>query len=97
MPSRLSRLGWRRSDLPLAGLLVAVAVALTWDTWTDIALLAFRDEENSHVLLVLPIAVWVAWLRRARVLLCRPRHHWAGVVLVALGVAASIRCGTSAR
>lgn len=88
MTSRLSRMGWRPQDPVIAAVLVALAVALTWDAWADIFMLAARDEENSHIFLVLPIAFWVAWIRRARLLQCRPRHHWAGVVIAGVGVAA---------
>lgn len=88
MTSRLSRMGWKPQDPLIAAVLVALAVALTWDAWADIFMLAARDEENSHIFLVLPIAFWVAWIRRARLLQCRPRHHWAGVVIAGVGVAA---------
>lgn len=88
MTNRLSRMGWKPQDPLIAAVLVAVAVALTWDAWSDIFMLAARDEENSHIFLVFPIAFWVAWIRRARLLQCRPRHHWAGVVIAGVGVAA---------
>lgn len=88
MISRLTRMGWKPQDPMLAAVLVALAILLTWDAWADIFVLAARDEENSHIFLVLPIAFWVAWIRRARLLQCRPRHHWAGVVIAGVGVAA---------
>jgi len=90
MINRLARMGWRTQDPLIALALVALAILLTWDAWSDIFMLAARDEENSHIFLVLPIAFWVAWIRRARLLQCRPRHHWAGVVIAGVGVAALV-------
>jgi len=70
-------------------ILFAATFALTWPAWIDIVTIAIRDEENSHILLVLPIALWLFWLRRGRVRQCRIQHRWAGPVICAAGLGLS--------
>jgi exosortase len=65
--------------------LLAVGVAATWDAWSDILWIATRDEEQSHVLLVPPIALWLAWIRRSRLRRCPRDGRWIGPVFVAAG------------
>jgi exosortase len=80
-----SRGGWSVGDVVGALLLVAAAVASTWDAWSDLFWIATRDEEQSHVLLVPVIAAWLAWIRRARLRHCPRDGRWVGPALVAVG------------
>lgn len=65
--------------------LVSAAVFASWAQWTDIFLIAWNDEESSHILLVIPIAIWLIWIRRIRFRRCPPRASWVGVALVIAG------------
>ncbi len=71
----------------LAGL-VALAVVVGWGAWRDIAWYALRDPEQSHVLLALPLAAWMFWLRRRRLRYARPGASWwgLGVIAAAAGI-----------
>ncbi len=76
---------WKFSDGVLLTALVALAVALTWAPWVDIAGWAWRDAEQSHILLGLPIAIWLAWVRRDRLRYAPPRRTMLGPIVVVLG------------
>lgn len=76
---------WRITDgLLLAGLL-ALAILATRGVWAEIFRIAIRDDEQSHILLALPIAAWLAWVRRERLRTVRPRWSIMGPPVVALG------------
>lgn len=66
-------------------LLLGLAIASTWTIWSEIAARAFNNPEDSHILLALPIAAWLAVLRRSRLRKWRPRASLAGPALVLLG------------
>ncbi len=78
--------GWRRTDWVLLGVLVPLALAATWSTWAEISAEAVRNEENSHILMALPIAAWLMWLRRGRLRMCRPTWSLVGPGLILAGV-----------
>lgn len=79
--------GWRTRDgLILVGL-VLLAIAATFPTWAEIFHQALRNEEDSHILIVVPIALWLAWLRRGRLRGARPSWSIAGTGLVLAGIA----------
>lgn len=65
--------------------MAAMAVIITGDAWADILLLARRDEENSHILLVPLVAMYLFWVRRGRLRYLRVRGRWAGVAMAAAG------------
>lgn len=83
------RQGWRATDVGALIALLGGAILLTWPIWSDIAHIAQQDEENSHILLVLPIAAWMFWIRRGRLRQCRLRHRWAGPLIAAFGIGMS--------
>jgi exosortase len=64
-------------------------VLSTWDAWVDIYHIAIKDEESSHIFLVPIVASWLVWVRRMRVIQCRPRGLYIGPILVAIGWASS--------
>lgn len=80
-----SRRVWRFSDGVWLAALTALAVASTWSTWADIFRLGTRNEEQSHILLTPVIAMWLAWVRRERLRLCKPASSMLGPIAVAAG------------
>lgn len=80
-----SRRVWRFSDGLWLAALTAAAVGSTWGTWADIFHLGTRNEEQSHILLTPVIALWLAWVRRERLRLCKPSPSILGPIAVAGG------------
>ncbi len=75
-----------------SGTMLALWVALlVWSTWTnrgawlDIAHIVQGDEEQSHVILVPIVAVWMAWIRRGRLRKLRPTGTLIGPAVMAVG------------
>ncbi len=85
--ARLAFGPWSIRALSCLALLAGGALALTWDAWVDIARLAMRDEESSHILLVPLVVFWLAWVRRSRLRHCRRVGTWIGPVIAAFGAA----------
>jgi exosortase len=80
-----TRNGWSIWHPVAAALLIAVSVAITWMAWSDMARIAWKDEESSHILLV-PVAIaWLVWVRRARFRQCKPQRSMLGAILIGLG------------
>lgn len=76
--------GFSATDLLLTLGLTALMIFATWDAWVDIAKIAWKDEEASHVQLVPVVALWLAWVRRARLRQCRPEGRlWAVLGMIA--------------
>ncbi len=69
--------------------LFAGAVWCMRTTWSDLLTIASRDEEQSHIILVPFIALWLAWVRRARLRHLHPRGTLFGVIIMLMGWAAS--------
>jgi exosortase len=74
----------------LAALLVAAGVVATLPAWRDIFSIASLDEEYSHIFTVPLVALWLVYVRRARIRRTRPTGQLFGVLLVALGWALSL-------
>lgn len=68
-----------------AALLAVLAVVATRDAWADIYMIAEADEESSHIFLVPVVAIWMAWLRRARLRHLTPRPSPVGPAVVLAG------------
>jgi len=76
---------WRFQDgVMLAGLIV-LAVAAALPAWQEIMGTATRNPEQSHILLALPLVLWLGWLRRQRVRKNGPVWSLWGAVAVAAG------------
>ncbi|MBX3357091.1 MAG: exosortase/archaeosortase family protein [Phycisphaeraceae bacterium] len=80
-----ARNGWRSWHLALLLVYCSAGIALTWPAWRDLFEVAVEDEESSHILLVPLVALWLAWVRRARLRNVRPTGTMIGPVLVAAG------------
>ena len=65
--------------------LVAIAIAITSDAWTDMFHIAQRDGESNYAFLVPAIAAWLAWVRIGRLRHCRVTGTWAGPVIIVAG------------
>ena len=85
LPRSWMRNGWNQWHAISAVVLVAVGFVLTIDAWADILLIALRDEEASHILLVPIIAVWLVWVRRERFRHLYPTGQAVGPIIVAAG------------
>jgi exosortase len=72
-----------------AAAMAALGVLATLPAWSDIVLIAWNDEEYSHIFLVPLVAVWMVWVRRARFRYCRTTGTILGPVVAALGWAIS--------
>jgi exosortase len=68
-----------------AAVLAALGVLVTFDAWHEIYLYATHDEEASHIFIVLPVALWLIWVRRMRFRHCRPSGTIVGPLMVAFG------------
>ncbi len=77
--------GWRPVDWALLAGLTLLAIAATWSTWVEIFSQAVRSEEDSHILMALPIAGWLVWLRRGRFRMCPPTWTLIGPGMIVLG------------
>lgn len=86
--------GRRLSDLRpwawalLAGL-VAASALVTHEAWLDILRIVRKDPEASHIILVMPVFVWLWWTYRDRLAGCPVRAPQTGAAVVAAGWALS--------
>ncbi len=74
---------WRTIDALLLGGLVLIAVIAAWPAWADVFSVGWSDPEQSHVLLAIPVALWLTWIRRARLVNSRPAWSLAGPLVIA--------------
>lgn len=87
---RLMKNGWTVWHLMSAVTILAAAVAVTWQGWVDIVQLGVTRPVAGHVFLVPVVAVWLIWVRRKRMLLCRPSGSFPGIVMAVVGAAAFV-------
>lgn len=80
---------WSKLDLTALGAIVAVALLATWAVWVEVFAFALYSEEQSHILLAVPVAMWLFWLRRSRLRVCAPNWSYFGPIAVAAGWAVS--------
>jgi hypothetical protein len=77
------RWSWRHAAL--AGAFAVAGALATRDAWTDIATIAWRDEEQSQVFLAPLVAAWLFWVRRRRLRTYVPDAAWVGPAMVVVG------------
>jgi exosortase len=85
MSIALRKNGWTSQQLIAALAVVALAILTTLPAWLDIAHIASRDDEASHVYLVPIVLAWLVWVRRGRFRYCLPRPTFLGPLCVASG------------
>jgi exosortase len=73
----------RRIALGLA--LVVLSIVATHRAWADILRIVQRDEEASHILLVLPVFAWLLWTYRERLRASRVGGSMWALLIVAVG------------
>jgi exosortase len=79
------RYGWGSKHVVMITVLVVAAIYASLSQWQDIILIATKDEESSHIFLVVPIAIWLVWIRRIRFRRCPPRASWIGLLMILSG------------
>lgn len=84
---RLIKNGWTVWHVVSALVMAAAAVAVTWRGWYEIVLLGLTRSVAGHVFLVPVVVVWLVWVRRKRMLLCRPSNPFPGLMMAAVGAA----------
>jgi exosortase len=65
--------------------MAALGVLATLDAWKDMFLIAYNDEEYSHIFIVPIVALWMVWVRRMRFRHCRASGTIVGPIIVAIG------------
>jgi exosortase len=81
---------WSYWHVGAATFMGAMAVLATSDAWSDIFLIARRNEEYSHIFLVPFVAAAMIYVRRARFRYCKPTGTILGFVIAALGWAVHV-------
>lgn len=83
--SKPSRVGWTDWHLVGAALMALVGVAATHQAWFDLVNTAIQRGQTQHLILLPLVVVWLAWVRRQRLKLCRAGGTWIGPVIVGGG------------
>jgi exosortase len=73
------------AHVALAAAMGTLGVLATLPAWKDIYLIAWMDEEYSHIFVVPFVAIFLVWVRRMRLRHCKPSGRIIGPVVVALG------------
>ncbi len=84
MIARLRR-EWRFRDGAILVALTTLAFVASKETWAMIFATAWRDEENSYILLAPVIAIWLFWIRRERLRFCTPQATITGPAVIIVG------------
>jgi exosortase len=80
---------WTPARVVATLIFLAAGLFATRGAWDDIAHIAARDEEASHIWAVPFLALWLGWIRRDALRSISPRGDWLGPCLVAIGWAIS--------
>ncbi len=84
----IHRKSWTPLDVSVLLLMIGVGIWSFRSPLRDIAALALKDDEQSHILLAPIIALWLVWVRRSRLALLGAEPNLLGPALVAIGAAA---------
>jgi exosortase len=79
------RNGWQTWHVVALLVLGTLGVISTFAGWQEILSQAWRNEEQSHILLVPVVAAWLVWVRRGRFRRCRPSASFIGPALILAG------------
>ena len=86
-PPGVAAPGWRLA-LPLVVLAIVAIVAIYWQTASSIVAIWARSETFAHGYLIVPISLWLVWMKRREVACLAPVPDYLGLVLlVGLGLA----------
>ncbi len=75
---------WTRFAVATAALTL-LAIGATWAVWAEIFQRAWSNPEDSHILLAIPIAIWLGVLRRTRLRRWKPQPSLFGPIAVIVG------------
>jgi len=85
-PRRFARTDrWTQYHVIGAIVMGALAIWATLDAWSDIFLIARKNEEYSHIFLVPFVAIAMIYVRRARFRYCKPTGTGLGFIIAGLG------------
>ncbi|MBL9118656.1 MAG: exosortase/archaeosortase family protein [Phycisphaerae bacterium] len=84
--ARVARHGWTTSQFALLGLLVLAAAWACLPAWQDIFRQSIRRSDAGYILLVLPVAAYLFWIRRSRAKFVRCRPSAWGTLAVLIGL-----------
>lgn len=87
---RFTGFGWSLWHVVGVVVMALAGILATLPAWSDIAFIASKDEEASHIYLVPVVAAWMVWARRARLRHCEPGGALIGPLIVGLGWWASV-------
>lgn len=76
---------WTTWHVIAATAMGVLAVIATLDAWSDIYLIARRNEEYSHIFLVPLVAIAMIYVRRARFRYCKPTGTALGFLIAGIG------------
>ena len=76
--------GWHIGHYALLTLALLAGVWLNRGPLVDLITLGYKDEEQSHIFLAPAVALWLLWLRRARLRYINVRPSLIGPIIVAL-------------
>ena len=85
----IDRTGWNTARVTAIVLITAAGIFATRGAWEDIARIAARDEEASHIWFVPLLAGWLAWVGRKALTTAQPATSLFGPLLVGIGWALS--------
>ena len=72
-----------RTVLPALAAAIAAILAVYWQTSLSIGLIWWRSETFAHGFLIVPITLWLVWMRRREIAGLAPRPDWLGFALLA--------------
>ena len=76
---------WTGWHVIAAVVMATLALLATIDAWSDIFLIARKNEEYSHIFLVPLVAAAMIWVRRARFRYCKPTGTAIGFAIAGAG------------
>lgn len=82
----LARNGWRLHHALVLLALLVIALALTWQAWSEMATMVIRNDYARTSVLVLPIMAWLVWVRRARFRFVKPGGPGLGIIVLISGI-----------
>lgn len=88
--SGLHARSWTKGHVLALGLMIGIAAWAFRGPLSDALSLGLRDPDQSHIVLAPFVALWLAWLRRSRLVFIKPQRSLAGPVLAGVGVASCI-------
>ena len=81
--SGMAAAGWRVA-LPLTVAAIAIILATYWRTAESIVAIWWRSETFAHGFLIVPISIFLVWMRRREVAQIAPAPDALGLVIIAL-------------